>query len=263
MAEDRRKKAVIREVLRRQSCHQMMLVDQDRALHDGSGNLRSRIPEPETMGSEELRAFMSYNRPLNKEIQGPPIQLFLQHCPAFKINGTILDIGCGSGELAVFMSLVFPNLSITGVDASSDCIAEAKKLSEFFRLANPPEFIKAHIPYDTLPRRKFDTVFSRSSLHHFQRGSDFWKTVKRHAKPGANVYVFDLARPITRRGAGLLVEAALSPNASEVNRRIYTESFLSAYRPAEVRFHLTSVGLGLKVKPWDPSHLIVWGELKG
>ena len=252
--EDKRRKAALREMLRRQSCQQMRLMDEERALAGGTGDLRSRIPEPEVMDQEEMLAFMRNNRPIRDNNQGEVIKPFLHLCPSFSMEGTLLDLGCATGELSIYMSLVFPRLSITAVDASPGCIEEAQKLANHFNLANPPEFIRAHLPDDKLSSRKFDTVFSRSTLHHFQRGGDFWKVVKRHGKSGGTVYAYDLARPITRRGAELLVDGALMPNAPEVNRRIYMRSFMAAYRPAEVRLDLEACGLrGLRVEPLQPS----------
>jgi len=113
----------------------MRLMNEEKALADGTSDLGSRIPEPEVMSGEEMRAFMVNNRPLSSERQGPPVKLFMSLCPSFRMGGTMLDIGCGTGELAIFMSLAFPQLSITGVDASDICITEAQALADPLSLA--------------------------------------------------------------------------------------------------------------------------------
>jgi ubiquinone/menaquinone biosynthesis C-methylase UbiE len=262
---DRRKRAFTREMLKRYSCLQMKLLCEDEAKREGRDDLMSRVPEPEIMSPEEMRDFMLNNRPVSNELQGGITKTFLKSCPSIKLDGSLLDIGCGTGELTIFMSLVFPQMSITGVDVSPDCVMEAKKLAAELNVANPPEFVCAHLPHEPVPAPRFDTVFSRSSMHHFARGDDFWKAVKRNVKPDGAVFVYDLRRPLTRQIAQLQVDAVLPPGyAPECHRGSYLKSFLAAYRPAEVRIHVEAIGLdGVNVKSVDTPHLLAWRDAKG
>jgi len=261
---DGRKRAVIRENLRRQSCLQMRDMVRAEAVIQGKDDLKLRIPDDEIMSPEEVLSFMANNRPLRNDHQGAFIKLFIDHCPSINLSGTLLDIGCGTGELPVFMALVFPQLSITAVDASALAITEAEKLASAMNMANPPTFIRAHVPHDRLPDTKFDTVFSRSTLHHFAEGADFWRTVKNHARPRGAVFVFDLARPLTRRIAELQVDSNISTRAvSKHHRDNYIQSYMAAYRPDEVRADLALAGLkDVSVKATGISHLIAWRDAR-
>jgi hypothetical protein len=131
-------------------------------------------------------------------------------------------------------------------------------------LANPPEFVQARLPRDELGGRRFDTVFSRSALHHFAKGSGFWAAVKRHARQDSAICVFDLMRPRTKRIAQLYVDSALFEDAPPTQRRIYLESILSSHRPYEVRADARLVGLeGLNIKPTqDAMHLVAYRDSK-
>lgn len=245
------------EMRRRYRLTQLRLREEQVAKVSGFDELYSRVPEPEVMSDEEMLVFMANNRPLIPG-GGGAIDFLQDSCPSMSMDGTLLDVGCGTGELTIMFAISFPYLKVTGVDASELCIREARQLADSMDLANSPEFIQARLPRDDIGDRQFDTVFSRSALHHFARGSGFWAAVKRHVKKDGAICVFDLMRPRTKRIAQLYVDSALFEDAPSTQRRIYLESILSSHRPYEVRSDLHLIGLeDVAVKPTgDGMHFI-------
>jgi 2-polyprenyl-3-methyl-5-hydroxy-6-metoxy-1,4-benzoquinol methylase len=263
-----RDRAILREMRKLHSYHQMRGLLEDEARREGRDDLPLRVPEAESMDHEERHAFMLNNRPLDGRHAGV-ISLLAECCPSFDRSGSLLDIGCGTGELPVVISLVFPEMSIVGADASPECVEEARSLAAGMGLARPPRFVRARLPQDRMPGR-FDTVFARSSMHHFARGGDFWAAVKRHSKPEGAIFVFDLIRPLTQRIARMSVDAAFLSFSSvpQCHRESYFKSFLAAFRPSEVRAHLVAAGLsdvGVRITGppgCSPTHMVAWRDAK-
>lgn len=251
------------EMRRRYHLNQFRLREEQIAKASGFDELYARVPESEIMSEEEMLVFMANNRPLTPG-GGGALDLLRKCCPSMSMEGTLLDVGCGTGELTVVFAMSFPYLKVTGVDASELCIREARKLAASMDLANPPEFVQARLPRDELNGRRFNTVFSRSALHHFAKGSGFWAAVKRHVEKDGAVCVFDLMRPRTRKIAQIYVDSALFEDASSTQRCIYLESILSSHRIYEVRADLQLVGLeGVSVSPTeDGMHLVACRDSK-
>ncbi len=81
---------------------------------------------------------------------------------------SVLDIGCDTGIMTCFYSMLFPQATITGIDASADAIECARKLAAKLQLKNV-QFIKAdvlHLPND-LKGQKFDLVCSTFAADRF------------------------------------------------------------------------------------------------
>lgn len=261
MAADNEQKEAARAELQRRSALMQLRMREEQFLSACCiDELPTRVPEPETISGEELRAFMANNRPL-PEGGGPIVALLRDHCPNAPVDGSFLDIGCGSGELAVMFAAMFPSMKITAVDVSAECIAEARKLAREMSLANMPEFIQARLPDADLGGRRFDTVFSRSALHHFADGKGFWQAVRRHAADDGAICVFDLLRPRSRRIAELYVAGATFEDGPEIQKRIYLKSFLSSYRPHEVKADAEAAGLrNLGIRMTDSMHLVAFRD---
>jgi release factor glutamine methyltransferase len=109
------------------------------------------IPRPET---EHL---------VESVLEAMPRDKFLQ----------ILDVGTGSGILAVTLALHLPHTKITAVDISADAIAVARRNAEAHNVANRIRFIESDL-LAALPTELFDAIVSnppyipesdRSSLH--------------------------------------------------------------------------------------------------
>jgi ubiquinone/menaquinone biosynthesis C-methylase UbiE len=125
----------------------------------------------------------------------------------------VLDIGCGTGSLAVLISRLHPDTEVIGLDPDPKALSRAKRKAQ--RAAVSARFDlgpSGELPYQ---RACFDRVFSSFMLHHL--GSDekrsTLKEVRRILKPNGSLHVVDLGGPESRAD-GLL--ARLLHSADQV-----------------------------------------------
>lgn len=85
---------------------------------------------------------------------------------------SILDLGCGNGELVISFSMLFPETNITGVDKYSDYKQSierklnAEKLISNSGLSKQCKIVEADafdLPFED---KEFNLIHARNSLHH-------------------------------------------------------------------------------------------------
>jgi release factor glutamine methyltransferase len=94
---------------------------------------RALVPRPET---EELVEF------LQSAIRNPPATRVKER-PGFP--SAILDVGTGSGVIAISLALAFPGAEVIAVDVSDDALALAKENSARFGLGERIQFVKSDL----------------------------------------------------------------------------------------------------------------------
>jgi len=219
-----------------------------------------RIPESEIMSEEEAYVYYENNRHVGEDDQYKMIENFDKCCGFF--GHTILDLGCGIGNLPIYLAQKYPQAVIVGVDASEEMINRGRILVDKFSLTHRVILKKAHIPCDTIIEKKnyFDAVFSRSTLHHFKNGLDFWKTVKENSHPNSSIFVFDLIRPLDADSTLKFINTRLRPDAPKALRESYFNSFLAAFRPREIMQLMTLARLEGKFRIMNVggTHMIIF-----
>src|SRR6266480_1005454 len=137
---------------------------------------QSRLPVRERYGPE-------YYEVVHKHwFLHPNIQLFesIRHaiCAA-RSDSTVLDVGCGRGDLLKYLRTKSPNLALTGIDLSP----------------NQPvpgiEFISADFMNVDLGRQ-FDAVTSLASIEHVQDARGFVRRLYDLCVPGGLVIIMTL-----------------------------------------------------------------------
>lgn len=100
--------------------------------------------------------------------------------PSLPSNGTILDLGCGSGALGERFQTLFPNLTVIGTDI---CLP----LLKFVR------FYKCHSDASYLPFRdnSFDCIIAGAAFHHFPKIERAVDECSRCLKPGGAFLAYD------------------------------------------------------------------------
>ena len=218
-----------------------------------------RIPEPELMDeAEQARAYaMADFAEPNERFVGH----FESEFPGLQA-GSVLDLGCGPGDIVLRLATRHTGLTVHGIDGSAAMLRFASEsLHEAPQLGGRVQFIEGRLPGATLPLPGYDAVVSNSLLHHLHDPGVFWRAVREAGLPGAAVLVMDLFRPASRAAAQAIVDqyAASEP---EVLREDFLASLCAAFEPDEVRAQLRAHGLdGLSVRTISDRHLLITGRL--
>lgn len=116
---------------------------------------------------------------------------------------TVIDVGCGCGDLSVALANKFLNFNVLGVDGSAEMLKVAEQKKQDIGLTNVSFLEK--IVGGVSDNEKFDLVFNTFALHHFEDVIEALNTLKNLTKPGGNVIVFDMLREENLEKANYLV----------------------------------------------------------
>jgi SAM-dependent methyltransferase len=218
-----------------------------------------RIPEPELMDEfEQARAYAEadFSEPNERFVN-----LFAEKFPDLR-TASILDLGCGPGDIALRLARRFPGLTVHGLDGSMPMLAFGEaRLREEPDLATRVRFLQRILPGATLPLDAYEAVISNSLLHHLHDPMVLWRTLLRHGAPGAAVLVMDLFRPDSTAAARRIVEAYAGAEPDVLKQDFYN-SLCAAFTPDELREQLAACGLGaLAISMVSDRHMIIAGRL--
>jgi SAM-dependent methyltransferase len=215
-----------------------------------------RVPEPELM-DDPLQA-EAYAGADFDEAHSSIVAAFDEYFPGAGLEGCVLDLGCGPGDISFRFASRHPACTVTGVDGSQAMIRLANR-----RRCEEPEgdrltFIEGLIPGAPIPELPYTAIISNSLLHHLHNPEVLWETIAAYAVTGTRVYVVDLRRPESRDEARRLVDqyAAGEP---DILRRDFYNSLLAAFTPQEIEAQLAEAGLNLSVDVISDRHLIIHG----
>ncbi len=222
-----------------------------------------RITEPELMDdAEQAAAYAAADF-------SAPNALFIESLLALQpdLNHlSVLDIGCGPGDICLALAAQFPDACICGIDGSVAMldIARQKRDDRNSGLhGGGPEFLHYVLPEHDLPAASVDVILSNSLLHHLHEPQVLWQSVIGLGRPGCRVCVMDLLRPDSIRQAREIVNRHAA-GEHEVLKRDFYHSLLAAFRPAEVQDQLVAASLSqLEVRVVSDRHLLVSGCLPG
>lgn len=143
----------------------------------------------------------------------------------------LLDIGCGTGELAKAFVQKNPRLNICGVDLSEDMLKVARK-----KLAHAPNvtFQEGDFLNIELPANFFDAAFSLSNLHYFPYPNLIFKKVAHLLKPKGLFVIVDWNRNTLR---GRIYNTYM---------RLADPAFVKIYSPQEITELLGREGLAVE-----------------
>jgi ubiquinone/menaquinone biosynthesis C-methylase UbiE len=113
---------------------------------------------------------------------------------AYRPTGTLADIGCGPGRLAILIAQRHPGLHVIGVDAAEEMIRTARSKTSSQGLSSRVEFRVGDVGCLPLPDGTIDFALSTLSLHHWSDPAEGLEELQRVLKPGGQVLLFDLRR---------------------------------------------------------------------
>lgn len=129
---------------------------------------------------------------------GAPLRRFQLEVLARFSPRSILEVGCGTGELLESISRRFPGVAVTGLDPDADALAIARR--KIVSEAPRAEVMLGRAEALPFEAGSFDLVVSSLMLHHLptetkRRALAEWRRV---LAPGGALVLFDLGVPRSR-----------------------------------------------------------------
>lgn len=218
-----------------------------------------RIPEPELM-IEPVQAAAYANADFT-EPHNHFVELFKEVYKAEKFDATVLDLGCGPGDISVRFARTFPDCIIHAVDGSTCMLEEGMKKISYEKLQDRIHFFHGVIPEYNLPESVYRIIISNSLLHHLHDPDALWNYIKKYADIESFVFVMDLKRPDNERAVERLV-TEYSDNEPDILKRDFYNSLCAAFTPYEVQAQLQKNNLqGLELRETSDRHMIIYGYL--
>lgn len=198
------------------------------------------MPEPELMDcADEVDAYTSAAAQSHLEkIDCTFVDRLARLFPAPRERFTVLDVGCGPGQIPIMIAKRWPQARVTGIDAAphmiEQAIANGSKANalnvafEVFRVSQ--HSAASQLPF---PDQSFDVVTCNSVVHHLSDPIAAFNEIARIVKPTGAVLIRDLRRP------GRLTIAAHSAwfgrHYSGQMKRLFNASVRAAYTAAEMQ----------------------------
>jgi len=220
----------------------------------------ARTPEPELMDSAaQVDAYASADFSASNQWF---VDRLIERFKPRPERGTLVDLGCGPGDICIRLAHALPGWRIEGVDAGANMLATARRAVAQVGLAKRIQLRLARLPDAALGTQGFECVVSNSLLHHLPDPDTLWQAVRQVAAPGAWIQVMDLDRPESGEQADALVELH-SGGEPDVLKTDFRNSLHAAWRVDEVRGQLERAGLPLDCEKVSDRHWLVSGRLRG
>ena len=107
----------------------------------------------------------------------------------------LLDVGCGTGTLAIMIMQAYPQVQVTGLDGDQEILEIANKKTHDHGLEiKYDQGVAYALPY---PEDYFDRVVSSMVMHHLTRKNKIqsFKEIRRVLKPGGEFHLVDFGPP--------------------------------------------------------------------
>ncbi len=222
--------------------------------------MMDRFAEPEYMDdAEEARAYAETDfSAVNQAFAERLLEL-----AGSTAEAQVLDFGCGPGDITLRIARSRPGWRITGLDFSRAMLAFARRAQARTGDAPHASWVITDAKCCPFPDARFDILCSNSILHHITGAVQFWREIRRLARPGTLIFFRDLFRPESEAAARALVEKHAG-DASPLLQEEFYRSFLSAYTIEEVREQLGEAGLAsLRVEQITNRHIDIFGFASG
>lgn len=146
-------------------------------------------------------------------------------------NGSVLDVGCGSGNTLNFLLQKNSMLTVVGVDSSLKMLSNSSGLTNLY-----------HAPSDALPfaNDSFDVVLSRYAFKWFGKPVSSLKEMRRVLKPSGFLLIWDSGRDEMREVINIIYNELCGCCDSLREVKKYFESIRKD--ADSVRAHVESVG---------------------
>jgi ubiquinone/menaquinone biosynthesis C-methylase UbiE len=145
----------------------------------------------------------------------------------------VLDIGTGSGHLAIVLAKAHPDWQITGIDISEEMLKLARENTIRNCLDDRIEFWQSSAESLPFPDGFFDLVVSNASLHLWTKPLQVFKEIARVTAPGGYCLLWDNLRLITFLPFLSLVGWGMGMKIAQ--RHLWMQAVRSSYTIAETK----------------------------
>lgn len=133
--------------------------------------------------------------PIVKLLGGDKARRVLIDQAALQAGHRVLDIGCGTGSLAVAIKQQHPDVAIVGIDPDAKALGRARRKAT--RAGVTIQFDQGfgdELPY---PEASFDRVISSFMFHHLpaEERVKTLRAIRRVLKPAGRFHMVDFERP--------------------------------------------------------------------
>jgi len=125
----------------------------------------------------------------------------------------VLDVGCGTGSLAIGIQQRNPEVQVVGVDPDTKALARARRKAERARVSI--QFDRGFADALAYPDGSFDLGVSSFMLHHLEREGKrgMLREIRRVLKPGGRFHLVDFG-DVSSRSSGSTIHR-LHDNAED------------------------------------------------
>ncbi len=187
---------------------------------------RERLLEPSALHvGEEVEAYRDLAFRNQDVFVRPLAEILSRRLPQ---GARVLEIGSGSGALAVALARRNPDWSICAVEASKEAWAQGKALARFFNVDRRIQFNLCDGVRLPFRKPEFDAVYSQFVVHHVPNPTELFKKCYRLIKPGGQVIVRDLLRVPTWQHAMAAWYCRYGLGYSKLQTRLFNRSVAAA-----------------------------------
>lgn len=207
---------------------------------------------PESLGPDSGGVDSAYRERLVTHCVDQAIRLGMR-------QGVILEVGTGSGQLAMQLATRCPEVTVLGIDASAEKIAAATEAAERATLAGRVHFQRAALSRTRFKAEYFDGVVCDSLLHQVLDARGLLNEIARIVKKDGAVLVRDWRRPSVLSAWWHVRFFARRGGFTGAERKLFAVRLHAAYSHSEWRelLHASNLGDTAQLVVRDLSHISI------
>ena len=201
--------------------------------------VKPRVPEGGAIEDNSEMTMEEYSERMKKKMGFEYrrfVKYILKHL-SLPENAKVLEIGPGPGWIGIWLAKERPDITLDGLEASSDMIRFARRNAEDENVANQVRYIHDVVEnMDMIPDDTYDLIISNDSLHHWNDPLKGFLEIARVLKPDGQLHIEDERRDLGLRGK--LVLYLIGPLVARSDWKWWKSSIRASYTPEEIRTFL-------------------------